>query len=422
MTGSELLQAVDDLESYLTSYDHLLGRAENREHFRRFARGQLGPLERKSLEPMADAEGIEPRTLQFFFSKNEWDDVGVRDELQRKIATEHGGLYGTFVIDETSDAKKGEWTAGVGRQYCGESGKIDNCIVTVHLGYTCGEFLGLLDGMLYLPESWSRNPDDPVVTEKRRRAGIPDDVDFKTKADIALELLQVARRNHVPGRFVTGDEWYGSKPWWRKAVADLDLIYVVEVPRTVRGTMTSSLAGAMEATRSVEALANAAEGLRCRPAVRYEVHQTDKGPEVWEFKAGPFWEGKEPSGPQWLIAARNVRTDERKYFLSNAAAGTPLEVLITVAYSRWTVERCFQDCKTELGLNHAEVRKYQAIHRHLILTAVNYLFLSNWITRMRAKKNDRPQADGQPVRGRDTDPTESKNRRAANQAPAEISR
>ncbi len=390
MTGADLLQAVDDLEVYLASYDHLLGRRENRIHFRRFARGQLGPIERKSLEPMADAEGIEPRTLQFFFSKNEWDDVGVRDELQRKIAAEHGGQYATFVVDETSDAKKGEWTAGVARQYCGESGKIDNCIVTVHLGYACDEFMGILDGKQYLPQCWSRNPEDPVVTEKRRRAEISDDVDFQTKADIALELLETARNNGVPGRFVTGDEWYGSKPWWREAVADLGLIYVVEVPRTVRGNIASSAAGARgRATRPVESLENAAVGLRFRPATRYEVHQTDKGPDVWEFKAGPFWEGPQPRKAQWLLTARNVRTGERKYFLSNAPAGTPIEVLITVAFTRWTVERCFQDCKTELGLNHSEVRKYRAIHRQLILTAVNYLFLRNWVTRLRAKQKRR---------------------------------
>src|SRR5438105_1097531 len=119
MTGEDLLKMADELENYLASYDGLFGRSESREHFRRFARGQLGTLERKSLEPMADAERIPARGLQQFFSQYGWDEGGVRDALQEKIAQKYGGPSGVFIIDETSDAKKGECTAGVTRQYCG---------------------------------------------------------------------------------------------------------------------------------------------------------------------------------------------------------------------------------------------------------------------------------------------------------------
>lgn len=399
MTGDELLKAAGSLEEYLSTYDPLLGRKENKEHFRQFARGQLGTIERKSLEPMADAEKTSARTLQLFFSKTKWDEEAVRDELQRRIAEQYGGADAIFVIDPTSDAKKGKHTAGVERQYCGESGKIDNCIVTVHLGYTRGDFRALIDGRLYLPKSWDWNPDDPEVQAKRKAAGIPKDVVYQSKMEIAYEQLAQAKVNGFPGRFVTADEDFGGKPWFRDAVGGLGLYYVFEVPRTTRGVVYPPFhSGEALEPLTVEALGQRARGLRLRPWERFRVHLTEKGPEVWEFKATPFWEARGDScaSVKWLLIGRNVQTRELKYFLANAPPGTPIEVLIRVAFARWIIERCFEDCKSELGLNHAETRKYRAIQRHLILTAVNYFFLQDWVLRAGGGKKDGPHGD--PVR------------------------
>lgn len=341
MTATELLKASEDLEAYLATYDDLFGRKENKEHFRRFARGQLGTIERKSLEPMADAESVSPRALQMFFSRGVWDEGAVRDELRRKVKVQYGGSDGILVIDPTSDAKKGEHTAGVGRQYCGESGKIDNCIVTVHLAYTRGDFRALVDG-----------------------------------------------------------QEFGGKPWFRDAVGGLGFYYVFEVPRTTRGVVYEPFKdGESTEPLSVEALGKRARGLRLRPWEMFRVHRTEKGPDVWEFKAAPFWEarGDTYGRVKWLLIGRNVLTRELKYFLSNAPAGTPIEALLQVAFSRWTIERCFEDCKTELGLNHAETRKYPAIQRHLILTAVNYFFIEDWV--LRARRGGKGGPDGEPVCG-----------------------
>ncbi len=409
MTGEELLKMTDDLETYLEGYDDLLGRRENREHFRRFARGQLGPIERKSLEPIADAEGVPPRTLQFFFSRYAWDEEGVGDALQRKVAASYGDEDGIFIIDETSDAKKGKHTAGVSRQYCGETGKIDNCIVTVHLAYAHGNFHGLIDGELFLPECWNPDPKDPAVTERRRKAGIPDDVLHESKPAMALRQLRRAKENGVPGRWVAADEGYGGKPWWRAEVDAMQYQYVVEVPRNTHGWANKPImkipaysgrgrrftkARPSTKARSVATLARAR--LRSTPK-RFRVHDTQKGPEVWEFTTTSFFEQSDgaPKKMQRLLVARNVRTGEVKYFLSNAPAGVPLRALVRVAFSRWRVERCFQDAKSELGLNHAEVRKYRAIHRHLILTAVNHFFLQDWMLKQSAdpKKGVSPSAN-----------------------------
>ena len=396
MTGEFLLRKTEALDDYLRSYDDLFGRSESREHFRRFARGQLGTLERKSLEPMADAEGVKPRALQLFFSQAEWDQDGARDRLQRKIAEKYGSEHGVFIIDETSDAKKGEWTAGVARQYCGESGKIDNCIVTVHLAYAQGDFHALLDGELFLPECWNPDPNDARVGRKRERAEIPDSVVHESKAAMALMQLERAIRNGVPGCWVSADEGYGGKPWWRWAVADLKKQYVVEVPKSTMGWTGKMRPGTARPARTVEGVLEV--NLHRKTWELFRVHDTEKGPEVWELKAERFWEqGKHaPEQAQWLIVARNVRTQEVKYFLSNAPEATLLRTLVRVAFSRWHVERCFQDCKTELGMNHAEIRTYKGLHRHLILTAVNYYFLQDDVLRSREKKNGRAdrESDG----------------------------
>src|ERR1035437_2921707 len=319
MTGSTLLRLTEGLERYLATYDALFGRAESRAHFRLFARGQLGTLERKSLEPIADAGKVPPRCLQQFFTRYRWDENGVRDHLQHDVAWKYGRPSGLFVIDETSDAKKGEWTAGVARQYCGESGKIDNCIVTVHLAYVADQFHVLLDGDLFLPECWNPNPKDPEVTAKRKRAEIPEDAVHEPKTVLALRQIQRAKANGVPARWVCADEAYGGKPWWRNAVAAEGYWYDVEVPSNTMGWVRPDR-GPRDPARTVEVLASLANAWRFKPWTQFKVHETDKGPEVWEVKAGRFWEhGAQASQEaQWLLIAHNPRTGEVKYFLSNA--------------------------------------------------------------------------------------------------------
>jgi SRSO17 transposase len=221
---------------------------------------------------------------------------------------------------------------------------------------------------------------------------------------MALRQLQRAKANGVPGRWVSADEAYGGKPWWRKAVAAEGYWYVVEVPRDTMGWAREprlqvpayqgkgkppKKARPATGALSVEALSRSTRGLRFKKWQSFHVHNTQKGPEVWEVKAGRFWEQgpNAPATAQWLLVARSVRTGEVKYFLSNAPEDTLLCTLVRVAFSRWQVERCFQDCKSELGLNHAELRNYRGLHRHLILTAINYYFLQDRLGLWRREKN-----------------------------------
>ncbi len=386
MTGEELLKLSDELDAYYREYDECFSRSEGRDMIRVFARGQLGPIKRKSLEPIADSEQVDPRALQWFFSRNEWDGDRALEKHQRRVAREMGGEDGIFVIDETSDAKKGHWTAGIERQYCGESGKIDNCIVSVHTSYVRDGRHCLLDGELFLPESWNPQPDDAHIECKRLRARLPEEVVHRPETEMALEQIRQALGNGVAGRYVSADELYGGAPWWRREPGVLKLIYVVEVPNRIHGWIGRRQGPA----RSLKTLLASHRSLYAGRKKYYRTHETDKGPEVWACRRVVFFEQAEaaPQHEQALLVARNVRTGEVKFFLSNAPTTMGTPACLKVAFSRWRVERCFQDCKGEIGLNHAEIRTWRGLRRHFILSTINYYFLQSRVRDAGGKKSD----------------------------------
>jgi SRSO17 transposase len=399
LTGKTLLDIVDGLDAYLALYREGFGRIEHMRLLTAFARGQLNTIQRKSLEPIADILGISPRNLQRFFTEYKWDHNTVRRILHQLVAKNHGTPDGVFVIDESSDAKKGDMTAGVQRQYCGESGKKDNCIVSVHLTYAADNgFRTILDGELFIPESWNPDPDDPDVTERRRRARMTDDDVHRAKTDMSITQLKRAMENGVPGSFVTADEGYGGKPGWRSSVASQGLTYVVEVPKSVCGWTREpefvvpeysgrgrvpSVPKPTTSPKTADAIRRCPGGLRCASRTKYRVKDTSKGAVIWDVKRCRFWESAEnaPTADQSLLVLENPDTDEVKYFLTNAPESAPTETLLRVAFTRWTVERCFQDCKQKLGMNHAEHRSLIGLNRHFILTAVMYYYLQDWLDR-----------------------------------------
>ena len=218
------------LGAFLAEFDDCYGRVELRDHLRTYVSGQLSDLPRKSVEPIALAAGVPPRTLQLFLSRARWQQGMVRDRLQQLVARDHADPLAVGLVDETSHPKKGEHTPGVKRQYCGASGKTDNCAVTVHLGYAApGGFHCLLDGDLFLPADWSADRD------RCRAAGIPDDVVHRPKWRIALEMLDRARANGVVLPWLTFDEGYGRATEFLHALDDRGQHYVAEVPTTFTG-------------------------------------------------------------------------------------------------------------------------------------------------------------------------------------------
>src|SRR3989304_5571086 len=228
MDAETILRIKPTLTRFLHEFEPCMGRVTNRRHLETYVAGQLSDLRRKSVEPMADAAGQAPRTLQEFLGLLRWDEAAVRDRLQRRVARRHAHPHSTGILDETSFAKQGEHTACVQRQYCGSRGKKDNCVVAVHLGYAAGDFHTLLAGDPSLPEeTWHED------RERCRAAGIPDDIVYRSKWQMGLEQVQRALSNGVRFAWLTFDEGYGGKPPFLRGLGGLEWLgqnYVAEIP------------------------------------------------------------------------------------------------------------------------------------------------------------------------------------------------
>jgi len=406
------------LTRFLHQFDEYFGRVTTRRYLDLYIEGQLSALPRKSIEPMADAFGVPPRNLQEFLGLFRWDEQGVRDELQQYVARRHAHPQSVGVIDETSFVKKGNKTACVQRQHCGAVGKVENCVVSVHLGYATPEFYSLIDGGLFLPEkTWQGDRD------RCRQAGIPDEVVYRPKWQIALGQYRRAVANGVRFAWLIFDEGYGGKGPFLRELEGLGQNYVAEVPVSFpvwtrrpavlyRATARDRRQGRPRRHPRVKVKNNpkveVQNVLKYSPRMReiawqnYYVKDGSKGPMVWQAKRLLVYLPDEqglPTRPYHLVVARNALDHEEiKYFLSNASESTPVETLLRVAFTRWVIERAFEDSKTELGLDHFEVRKFVSIQRHLILSCLSHIFLTEFCLKYRGEK---PGPDGLPDPDRD---------------------
>jgi SRSO17 transposase len=410
MDVQELRRLKPELTRYLNRFDHCFPRKDTRAHLPVYIRGQLSDLARKSVEPIAIEAGVAPRTLQEFLSQHCWDEDRARGQIQEIVASEHAGPHSIGIIDETSFVKKGDKTPGVKRQWCGTVGKQDNCIVTVHLSYARDEFHCLVDGELYLPQDWA---DDH---RRREQAGIPEGMTYRSKWQIGLELYDRAIGNGLRFDWITFDEWYGGKPGFLRGLSARGQRFVGEVPRNFVGWLkpprvvtrpyhrggrgrnrkVPRLASGSPPARRVDELLKQPE-LRDQPWQRWRVKDGEKGPMVWEIKRcrlTPKDEHGLPGEPMHLIVARDVLDpDQIKFFVCNAPPETPIQTMLLAAFSRWRVERCLEDHKGEVGLDHYEGRLYLGLKRHLILSAISYLFLARTRQRLGGEK---PRAHGVP--------------------------
>ena len=386
MTTDQILSLGPQLADFLGEFDGCFGRSEPRGHLASYVRGQLSDLPRKSVQPIADFTDTPRRTLQEFLDWSPWDRGLVRDRVQQLVLRDHADPHAIGIIDDSGHPKSGNKTACVQRQWCGNTGKVDNCVVSVHLSYASFDthFRTMLDSDLFLPESWSND------RERCQEAGIPDEVVYQPKYEIALDqkVLHAVEQRRLFA-WLTFDEWYTSCPAF---LADLEAIqqrYIGEIRRDFHGWLCDPRSETRAVYRDVETLCRYSRVMMCQPWQRVHIKDTQRGPTVWEVKRAPFWlrRGEQVLGPYWLIQARNVLDPtEEKYFLSNASSGTPVEIILHVAFARWPMERTLEDKKDELGLSHFEVRKYDAILRHFAVTQVSHLFLARQTARLRGEK------------------------------------
>jgi SRSO17 transposase len=381
---------------YLRAVRRCFANRKTFNHLETYCRGLLSDLARKSVEPIALAAGCAVRTLQEFLTFHRWNHAAMRDEIQRRIVREHLpppgeagadelGVIG--MVDETSTPKKGNKTPGVQRQYCGASGKIDNCVVTVHLAVRYGQFLGMLDSDLFLPEhTWHENRD------RCKEAHIPDDVVYRPKSEIALEQIKRAIASGVHFDWLVFDEWYGSKPAFLFSLETLGLHYVCEVPKNFLCWPTLPKYHSLQAPFAAKRVDNAViwgKPFRGQKWQNFRLQRQTEGPQSWRVKAGQVHlvhDGRPTERTYWLIVAENTGTGEVKYFISNAPPRTALGKLLRVAFSRWGVEHAFRLAKTEIGFAHFEGRSYQGLLRHMILCQLVLLFVAEQTDRLRGGK------------------------------------
>lgn len=366
----------EDLAAWITGLDDLFARVagrftrvEPRRRARAYVRGLLAPLAGKNGWTLAEAAGdATPDGMQRLLNAATWDVDGVRDDV-RAYAVEHLGEHdGVLVVDETGFLKKGTRSAGVQRQYSGTAGRIENCQLGVFLAYTTSKGRTLIDRELYLPKSWTGD------RQRCQEAAIPDEVEFATKPVLAQQMLARALDAGVPAAWVTADEAYGGDSKFRRWLETRRISYVVAVAcnQTIPATAGTSRADALAA----QAPDNVWKRRSCGDGA--------KGPRLfdWAVASLPVYEDTTPPGwSRWLLVRRSLTPNskgelELAYYLCCAPTGTTDEDLIRVAGARWAVEECFQTAKNEVGLDHYQVRRYDAWYRHVTLAMLAHTYLA----------------------------------------------
>jgi SRSO17 transposase len=400
MDAKEIKNIGKKLSAFLKQFDDCFYRCQPREHLKSYIRGQVSSLQRKSAEPIALLTKTPPRTLQRFFSYVHWDEQRLRDRIQWVVTKDHAHPDAIGTVDDTGHPKKGTQTACVQRQWCGNTGKTDNCVVSVHIGYTVNDFQCLLDSDLYLPQSWAAD------SERRKQAGIPDEAVYRKKTDIALAQISHALNNGVRVFAWTFDEWYGRDGDFLDGLQGMGQNYVAEVPANFTGWVHEPEILLSPRTEnkhkkgrkrhfprlSAKALSPSKAGnllvysckFQKQKWKKFYIKEGEKGPVVWEVKWSRFYrkqgEDSLPGSAHCLIVARNVlNPDEIKYFVSNMLPGSnniTLGKLLRTAFSRWPIERCFELAKNEIGMDNFEIRSWRGIHRHLYISQLSQLFCS----------------------------------------------
>ncbi|MFE1409007.1 IS701 family transposase [Streptomyces sp. NPDC058770] len=335
-------------------------RAEPRGAARAYLLGLLSSVERKNCWQLAEQAGLaRPGPMQRLLRYARWDADAVRDDV-RSYAVEHLGTDGAvLIVDETGFVKKGHASAGVQRQYTGTAGRIENSQVGVFLAYATSRGRALIDRRLYLPEhSWCSDP------ERRRAAGIPDEVQFATKPRLAGEMIAAALDAGITASWVTGDEAYGQDPRLRAALEARGIGYVMAVACSMRVRINHG--------RTAVRADTVAGRLPATAWQRHSAGNGAKGPRYYDWA----WIHIGTGGHRHLLIRRNRATGELAFYLCWSPIEVSLSELVRVAGIRWSIEECFQAAKGQVGLDHYQVRHWTAWHRHITLAMLALAFLT----------------------------------------------
>jgi SRSO17 transposase len=391
----------NELKGFHEQFSDCFQRSESREHFYNYMTGQFSPLERKSIEPIALAlEDANIRSMQRFVSDAPWDDDKMLVKYRSFVNDDLGSPHGALIFDECGFAKKGQDSIGVDRQYCRTIGKFDNCQVGVFTGYVSEHGYALVDKALFIPKKWFA--DDHL--QRRQKCKLPPDTAYRTKPELAVEMLQtISRESVIPFKYVLADSLYGLSPHFIQAVEELTgKIYFVSVTKDTRCRLRQPMTitkeyrwGGKARTKTVlsdpESKPLTLEEIALNTNdyfwYRRQVSEGTKGPIVYEFtRRRVILSGKGlPQKTVWLLIRRTLGDAlEFSYFISNASASTRFKTLVWLSGLRWAIEQCFEETKTELGMDHYEVRKFPGWHHHILTCMLAHFFL--WHQKIRMGK------------------------------------
>jgi SRSO17 transposase len=392
---------MDELHGFHSAFRDCFARSEPRDHFFHYMVGQFSALDRKSIEPIAlQVEGGNVRAMQRGISDAVWDDTQMLRTYHRLVEEDMGAPEGVVIVDESGFPKKGHDSVGVARQYCGALGKVENCQVGVFAAYASQHGYALVDKRLFMPEPWFTD----AYVRRRTQCQVPDDCGFQTKPQLAAAMLRALRDAGVlPFKYVVADCLYGNSPEFLDAVEEaVGAIYFVSIPADTRCWLqgpvmvTKSYTYKGERRMKQVVAASAKEPIAVDTVAKslhdcfwYQrnVSEGTKGLIRYEFtkRQVTLCGDGLPARTVWLVMKRTVGENPSYwYYISNAPLSARLPLFVWLSGLRWAIEQCFEEAKTELGMDQYEVRKYRGWHHHMLTTMLAHFFL--WHLQIRLGK------------------------------------
>ena len=366
LSVSDVECLAEDFAEFMKPYLEVVGWSTREKQLSAFVGGLLGGTERKSVEPIALAQGVNRQQLQYFVGVSPWDHRPLLGQLQGEVSEELGDAEGVLVLDGSAMPKKGTESVGVARQWCGRLGKIDNCQMGIYLAYGGRGSCAIVDERLYLPRAWAN---DPV---RRAKAKVPDSVSFKKPWVLGDEMLrQVGTR--LPHKWTVADAEYGRSKLFRDRLAKRGERYMVEVPANTSVRKIGGKAGRRPEWHE------ASDFVKRRPISEWQrLTVRDGQKEPIEVIAAAYRVQTRRRGQnraETLLAMEALTSSERWFFLSNTPLHTPLEEMVGAASRRHLIEEAFESAKGEVGLDQYEVRAWRGWHHHMTASLMALWFL-----------------------------------------------
>src|SRR5438105_1781447 len=367
------------LERFLEPFTEPLPPSGQRDNAKDYVAGLLAEVRRKNVESIAYLHDQERQALQKFIGQAAWDHRPLLHELARQVGTELGEADGVLVFDPSAFPKCGTASVGVQRQWCGRLGKVDNCQVGVYLGYVSRREHALVDVRLYLPQAWAKD------RKRRRKAGVPKEVRFRTRHQLALDMLDEGGAE-LPHAWITGDDEMGRPLWFRRALHERHEQYLLRVPSNtlIRDLDTPPPPYRGHGKRPQTPFGRVDQWALTRPEAAWttiDVRDGAKEPlvvQVAATRALAKTDRRRAGHEETLVVVRRRQADgswEHDYALSNAAVETPRAELARVARAEHRIEDCLQRAKGEAGLADYQVRTWEGWHHHQTLALVATWFL-----------------------------------------------